>query len=120
MDTSAVTSLLPALLEKSLTATILALLLAAAIWGIVKLLQRADAKDKAHAAELSTVHTQRLEDAKDFDRRSKENSDHLRTMVDMQNRVLTNIEHQGTAEKKNRSLLAAIAAELKIPLEQFV
>ena len=120
MDTTVASTLLPALLEKSLTVTILAVLLAAALWAIYKLWQRGISQDTAHAAALAALNTLRMQETQEYALGRKESSDHLRTMVDKFNQVLTSIEQRGVVDEKTRILVVAIAAELKIPLQNFV
>jgi hypothetical protein len=120
VDTSVAISLLPALLEKSLAIFVLAVLLAAALWAIYKLWLRGNAREITHAAELAALNTLRLEETKEYAARSKESSDYLRSMVDMQTRLLSRIEQDGKTEEKSRTLLLAIGEALKIPLKDFV
>lgn len=120
MDTSAATALLPAILEKSIAIFILVVLLGVALWAVYKLWLRGNTREVAHAAELATLNTLRLEETKEYAARSKESSDYLRNMVEMQTRLLNRIEQDGKTEEKNRNLLATIAEALKIPLKDFV
>jgi uncharacterized protein HemX len=120
MDPSVAAPLMGKLLDLSIALFVLVLLVVGLGYVVWLLWKANQAQAIAHAAALAEQHALRLKEAQDnADSRHAANQQ-SQNVIESINRVLSQMQAQGTTDEKLRKMLLDIADKLGLPIKEYI